>query len=168
MGMKAFHGARGVVISNNVFHKPGKYGILLRPGSSSHHTEESTSDRPARDENVERGIIIANNIITDQGYGHESWRLWNADPSETSPVGIKVGTGPLETNPRLMDLIIEGNMIYDRGRDLVIENGKAVRPTPRYKWAIWFDDPWRVENLKMANNIFHPGEKGVSNLPIEP
>jgi hypothetical protein len=168
MGMKAFHGARGVIISNNIFHKPGKYGILLRPGSNSSGVDTEGPGSPVGQENVERGIIIANNIITDQGYGHESWRLWNSDPSETAPVGIKIGTGPMEINPRLMDLIIEGNMIYDRGRDLVMLDGKAVDPGPRYKWAIWFDDEWRVQNVKMANNIFHPGEKGVSNLPIEP
>ncbi|MEZ5275114.1 MAG: right-handed parallel beta-helix repeat-containing protein [Opitutaceae bacterium] len=168
MGMKAFHGARGVIISNNVFHKPGKYGILLRPGSESWEAGSTGRHGEVRDENVERGIIIAHNLITDQGYDQESWRLWNADPSETSPVGIKIGTGPLESNPRLIDLIIEGNMIYDRGRDLVLENDHAVRPPPRYKWAIWFDDAWRAENVRMANNIFHPGEEGVSNLPVTP
>jgi len=30
------------------------------------------------------------------------------------------------------------------------------------------DDSWRVETLRMADNFFHPGEKGVSNLPSNP
>lgn len=67
-----------------------------------------------------------------------------------------------------MDLIIEGNIIYDRGRDGILVDGRAVQPGPRYKWAVWFDEQWRVENLRMANNIFHPGERGVSNIQIQP
>lgn len=168
MGMKAFHGARGVVISNNIFQRPGKYGILLRPGSESWPASAASDSRPAREENVERGVIIANNIIADMGYGDEDWRLRDADPEETSPVGIKIGTGPLERNPRLMDLIIQGNLIYDRGRDEILVDGKPTVAPPRYKWAIWFDDRWRAENVRMSNNIFHPGSLGVSNLPVQP
>lgn len=168
MGMKVFHGGRGVVIANNIFHQPGKYGLMLRPGSESWDASAATATQPAREENVERGFIIANNIISDMGYGDEHWRLWNDDPSETSPVPIKIGSGPLERNPRLRDVIITGNLVYDRGRDKVLVDGQPVVVPPRYKWAIWFDEEWRVENVRMSNNIFHPGEKGVSNLPITP
>ncbi|HVT73648.1 MAG TPA: right-handed parallel beta-helix repeat-containing protein [Lacunisphaera sp.] len=168
MGMKVFHGGRGVIISNNIFQACGKYGLMLRPGSESWEASAATATQPAREENVERGFVVANNIITDMGYGDEAWRLTNEDPTETSPVGIKIGTGPLAKNPRLMDVIIQGNMVYDRGRDSILVDGKPVVAPPRYKWAIWFDDEWRVENVRMSGNIFHPGEKGVSNLPIPP
>lgn len=167
-GIKVFHGSRGVVVSNNIIHRPGKYGIMLRPGSESWEAAAATADKPAREENVQRGIIIANNVITDMGYDDEHWRLWNDDPSETSPVGIKVGTGPLATNPRYRDLIFEGNIIHDHGQDGILVDGKPSVLPPRYKWAIWFDDEWRAENVRMSDNIFAPGEKGVSNLPIEP
>ena len=132
MGMKAFHGARGVIIANNIFHSPGKYGILLRPGSESWEAGANHRGAVKSEANVQRSILIANNLITDQGYGSESWRLWKSDPSETAPVGIKVGTGPLENNPRLMDLIITGNRIYDKGRDGIVEDGHVTFPGPRY------------------------------------
>ena len=167
-GVKVFHGSRGVIIANNIFHRPGKYGIMLRPGSESWEASEATADHPAREENREGQIIIANNVITDQGYDDEHWRLWNTDPSDTSPVGIKVGTGPLERNPQFTDIIITGNIIHDHGRDGVLVNGKPEKLPPRYKWAIWFDDEWRAKNVRMSGNLFDPGEKGVSNLPIEP
>jgi hypothetical protein len=168
MGMKVFHGGRDVVISNNIFHQCGKYGILLRPGSESWEASAPVGAQPAREDNVERGFVIANNIITDMGYGDENWRLQNDDPTETSPVPIKIGTGPLPANPRLSDIIIQGNLIYDHGRDKILVDGKPQVVPPRYKWAIWFDDEWRAENVRMTGNIFHPGEKGVCNLPIQP
>ena len=167
-GIKVFHGSRGVVLSNNIIHRPGKYGIMLRPGSNSFEASAATDGQPAREENVQRGLVIANNIITDIGYDDEHWRLWNDDPTETSPVGIKVGTGPQGYNPRFGDLIIQGNLIYDHGRDKILVNGVPAVQPPRYKWAIWFDEEWRVENARLTGNIFHAGEKGVSNLPIQP
>ncbi len=165
MGMKTFHGSRGVIISNNIFQRPGKYGILIRPGSESWHPGVEHRGDFKTEENVERGIIITNNIIADQGYGSESWRLWETDPSETAPVGIKVGTGPQENNPQLLDLIITGNLIYDKGRDGIYKNGALSYPGPRYHWAIWFDEEWMARSVVMDNNIFHPGDKGVTNWP---
>lgn len=167
-GIKVFHGSRGVIVSNNIIHRAGKYGIMLRPGSESWEASAAADGKPARNENVQRGIILANNVITDMGYDDEHWRLWNDDPTETSPVGIKVGTGPLATNPRFRDLIIQGNLIHDHGQDGILVDGKPTVQPPRYKWALWFDDDWRAENVRMNGNIFHPGEKGVSNLPIDP
>ena len=167
-GIKVFHGSRGVVVSNNTIHRPGKYGIMLRPGSEAWEASAATAEKPAREENVQRGLIVANNVITDMGYDDEHWRLWNDDPTEASPVGIKVGTGPLATNPRYRDLIFQGNIIHDHGQDGILVDGKPTVLQPRYKWAIWFDEEWRVENVRMSGNIFAPGEKGISNLPIEP
>jgi hypothetical protein len=167
-GIKVFHGSRGVIISNNIIHRPAKYGIMLRPGSGSWSPTAPQIDALARGENVQRGLIIANNLITDMGYDDEHWRLWNDDPTETSPVGIKVGTGPLPSNPRFRDLILQGNLIHDHGQDGILIDGTIVQPPPRYKWAIWFDEEWPVENVRMSGNIFHAGEKGVSNLPIAP
>jgi hypothetical protein len=141
---------------------------MLRPGSESWEASAATETRPAREENVQRGIVIANNVIADMGYGDEHWRLWNDDPGESSPVAIKVGTGPLPHNPRLMDLVIQGNIVYDCGRDGILVDGKPVVAPPRYKWAIWFDDEWRAENVRMNANILHPGSEGISNLPVQP
>jgi hypothetical protein len=168
MGMKVFHGGRGVVIANNVFHRPAKYGLLLRPGSESWPASPAADGRPAREENVQRGFVVANNVITDMGYGDEHWHVWNDDPAESSPVAIKIGTGPLPSNPRLADLILQGNIVHDHGRDGVLVDGRVEHPAPRYKWALWFDEEWRAANVRLSANILHPGSLGVSNLPIEP
>jgi len=168
MGIKAMHGSRNVLITNNVFQAPGKYGILLRPGSGSHFAEPAEPSRPARGADVERGIIVANNIISDMGYGDEHWRLWNDDPKLSYPVAIKLGYGPLEKNPPMKDVIFEGNIVYDRGRDEVIVDGEPKVVPPRYKWAVWFDEKLLAEGFVFRGNIFHPGAKGVSNRQLTP
>ena len=68
-------------------------------------------------------------------------------------------------NPQLMDLIITGNIIYDKGRDGIYRDGEVVYPEPRYHWAIWFDEEWMAQSVVMENNIFHPGDHGVTNWP---
>lgn len=168
MGMKAMHGSRGVIIANNVFQSPGKYGILLRPGSASHFASSAEANRPAREANVESGIIVSNNIIADMGYGDEHWRLWNNDPDLSYPVVIKLGYGPLEKNPPMRDVIIEGNIIYDSGRDSVLVDGKPQIMPPRYKYAVWFDEEFIPEGIHFRNNIFHPGTEGISNKELTP
>jgi hypothetical protein len=168
MGMKAMHGSRCVLIVNNVFQAPGKYGILLRPGSESWYANSAEKDQPPREANVERGIIIANNIISDMGYGDEHWRLWNNNPDLSYPVVFKMGYGPFEKNPAMTDVIIQGNIVYDRGRDKILVEGIPKKVQPRYKWTVWFDEELEPDGFHFRNNIFHPGTEGVSNKPINP
>lgn len=168
MGMKAMHGSRGVIISNNVFQKPGKYGIMLRSGSGSYFANASLENKSAREANVERGVIISNNIISDMGYGTEDWRLSNDSVDLSYPVGIKLGYGPLPENPPLQDVIIEGNIIYDKGIDQVLVNGKPQIVSPRYKYAVWFDTELENRGFHFYGNIFNPGSLGISNKELNP
>jgi len=168
MGMKAMHGSSNVMIANNVFHQPGKYGILLRPGSESYNAQPAENNNPEREANVERGIIVSNNIISDMGYGDEAWRLWNDNPELSYPVAMLLGYGPLEKNPPLQDVIIEGNIIYDRGTDQVLVDGKPQVIPPRYKWAVWFDKGVDPKGFHFKNNIFHPGTLGIANKEMMP
>ncbi|NWG12937.1 MAG: right-handed parallel beta-helix repeat-containing protein [Acidobacteria bacterium] len=55
IGMKAFHGSRGVLMVNNTIHAPGKYGILLRPGSNSHDARPG-KDPPRRGTKTSSGV----------------------------------------------------------------------------------------------------------------
>ena len=168
MGMKAMHGSRGVIISNNVFQRPGKYGIMLRPGSGSYFAQEAEGNNAGRETNVERGVIISNNIISDMGFGIEDWRLINDSTDLSYPVGIKLGYGPLPQNPPLQDVIIEGNIIYDKGLDKVLVNGIPQVVKPRYKYAVWFDNELENKGFHFRGNIFHPGSLGVSNKELIP
>jgi hypothetical protein len=168
IGLKAFHGSRGVIIANNIVRAAAKYGILLRPGSGSFEASEALGTQAARGENVERGFIISNNIISDTGWGSESWRLASDESDPSMPAAIKLGTGPLPENPVLRDVIVQGNLVYDRGRDKVLVDGKAQTVPPRYKRAVWMDEKPVPENIIFMGNIFHAGSKGVSNRKVTP
>ncbi len=167
MGMKAMHGSRNVLISNNIFQAPGKYGLLLRPGSASRYAQKAVNNKPAVEANYERGIIVSNNIFSDVGFGSEHWRLWNEDSTLSYPVVIKLGYGPLEKNPPLSDVIFQGNIIYDKGLDRVLIDGEPQVVPPKYKYAVWFDEKLKNERIHFHNNIFNAGAFGVSNKELK-
>ena len=80
MGIKATHGCRHLIISNNLLTHIDLWGILLNPGAASHAAGAAAPDQPVRAENGDGGTIIANNIITNFGYGHEWWNWVGAAP----------------------------------------------------------------------------------------
>lgn len=175
MGIKATHGCRHLIISNNLLTHIDLWGILLNPGAASHAAGAAAPDQPVRAENGDGGTIIANNIITNFGYGHEWWNWGGASKDNGGGYAMTFYDGQLPENPPLTDVIIQGNMVYDSGRDGVIQDGQVATPGPRYKWAVhvgsWNDaskSPNMPRGLHFSNNMFHSGSAGVSNVPLEP
>jgi hypothetical protein len=163
MGMKAMHGSRNVLITGNQFIRNDLWSIGLMPGAASHAALPGQDGQPARAANVDGGSIIANNIITDFGHGNAHW-IWG---DQGNPMRFDAGQKP--ENPPLTDVIIQGNIVYDSGRDKVIQDGQVVAEGPRYRYAIRVEGgPTAPKGLHFSNNVFHPGSKGVSNVELQP
>jgi len=136
IGMKAMHGSRNVLISENQFVRNSLWAIGLMPGAA------------ANAENFDGGSIIANNIISDFGYGDARW-IWG---DERSP--IKFDTGQQSDDPPLTDIVITGNVIQCIGK-------------PRYKYAVIIPGGSNApRGLHFSNNLFHPGTLGVANIDL--
>lgn len=176
MGVKITHGARNVLVANNTLTHIDLWGILLNPGAVSHYASGRDGDREAVSENVDRGTLITGNIITDFGYGHEWWN-WSGNPEgDLKSHAIALFEGQVPENPPLRDVVISNNIVYDSGRDGVIdENGKLTFPDPRYRYAVyvgvWVEEHGPVgetlpRDLIIRNNLLEPGYKGVSTIDI--
>ncbi|RBP43828.1 parallel beta helix pectate lyase-like protein [Roseimicrobium gellanilyticum] len=166
IGMKAMHGARHVLIIGNQFIKNDLWSIGLMPGAASHHAEPATTDRPALAPNVDGGSIIANNIISDFGHGSASW-MW-MESGSCNPLRFDKGQTP--QNPPLTDVLIQGNVIYDSGKDSPLVDGVPKKEGPRYSYAVRIETDGKnpPQGLHFSNNILHPGSKGVSNVDLPP
>ncbi len=144
MGMKAMHGSRNVIITGNQFSKNDLWAIGLMPGMASHAAEGEKAD------NSDGGSIIANNIISEFGHGHAHW-MWG---DERSP--FKFDNGQEESDPPLMDVLIQGNVVNNVGKpvyayDVIIAGG-----------------PRAPKGLHFSNNLFSPGSRGVANSELPP
>lgn len=174
MGVKATHGARSLIISGNMLTHIDLWGILLNPGAISHPAEAASDGQPARTANVDGGTIIANNIIVDYGRGHEYWNWGGASKDGGSSYAIAFLEGQLPTNPPVSDVLVQGNIVYDTGRDAEVLDGKPVVTPPRYRYAVYITAaegekaPTCPRGLHFSGNIFHPGSSGVSNIPLQP
>ena len=136
IGMKAMHGSRNVIITGNQFLRNSLWAIGLMPGAA------------ANAENTDGGSLVANNIISDFGYGDAHW-IWG---DERSP--FKFDNGQQPDDPPLTDVIIQGNVVYSIG-------------TPRYKYAVIIaGGPNTPRGLHFSNNLFHPGAQGVANVEL--
>ena len=136
IGMKAMHGSRNVLITGNQFIRNSLWAIGLMPGAAAHAG------------NADGGSIIANNIISDFGYGDAHW-IWG---SERSP--LKFDNGQEPDDPPLAEVLIQGNLIHSVG-------------APRYKYAVIIDHSTGVNaprGLKFSNNRFPSGTQGVANV----
>lgn len=163
IGMKAMHGSRHVLIIGNQFIKNDLWSIGLMPGAASHAAAPARAGKPAIAANVDGGSIIANNIISDFGCGHAHW-IWTE-----SAAPLRFNRGQKPDNPPLTDVIVQGNVIYDTGRDQVIVDGQPRVEPPRYKYAVLIEGGGNgPKMLRFSNNIFHPGTAGVSNVEIKP
>jgi nitrous oxidase accessory protein NosD len=138
IGMKAMHGSRNVLITGNQFSRNSLWAIGLMPGAGAHAT------------NTDGGSIVANNIISDFGYGDAHW-IWG---NERSP--FKFDTGQQPDDPPLTDVIIQGNLVQSIG-------------TPRYKYAVIIPSgPNAPRGLHFSNNLLHPGTQGIANTELPP
>jgi hypothetical protein len=165
MGMKAMHGSRNVLIIGNQFIRNDLWAIGLMPGTASGAARAAEGDRPAEGPNNDGGSIIANNIITDFGYGDSEW-IW----ADSSCNPMRFDHAPMAENPALSEVIVQGNIVYDTGRDLPLVNGVPKREPPRYKYAVRIESNGTnpPQGLHFMNNILHPGTEGVSNVELPP
>jgi len=163
IGMKAMHGSRHVLILGNQFIKNDLWSIGLMPGTASHAARPARAGQPALADNGDGGSIIANNIISAFGYGDSHW-VWGSDNAP-----IKFDRGPLPDTPPLGEVIVQGNVVYDTGRDQSIVDGKPKTEPPRYRYAVLVaTGPGGPKGLHFSNNLLHPGTEGVSNVELKP
>jgi len=163
MGMKAMHGARNISIIGNQFVRNDLWSIGLMPGASSHAAAPGGDGQPPRAPNTDGGSIIANNIISEFGYGNAHW-IWK--DGTCCPIRLDGGQKP--DNPPLSGVIVQGNIIDDPGPDGVIIDGQLQHPPPRYTYALLvYQGPTAPRNLRIAQNIFPPGARGVCNVKLE-
>lgn len=168
MGVKLTHGTRNIIVDGNLLRRIDLWAILLNPGTGSHYAKNASGTQLALEANVDGGTIISNNLITEYGFGNEAWN-WGASPA------IALFEGQLDDEPPLRHVIIDGNMVYDVGRDKILKEGKAVQEHPRYTYAVWIgpwdagkqDSPSLPRDITFGNNVFHPGTKGICNIPLE-
>lgn len=162
IGVKATHGARNLIIKDNLLTNIDLWGILLNPGAASHGAD---AEHLA---NVDGGTIIAHNVITEYGRGHGYWNWGGQSAEANGSYPIALYDGQLPENPPLRDVLVEGNIVYDVGRDAVPVEA------PRHKYAIFLGS-WNGPIEKSVNppkgvifrdNILHPGVSGISNVPL--
>jgi hypothetical protein len=164
IGLKAVHGAKNVLMTDNQVIYVDLWGILLRPGAVSHNSANAAGDKPAMEENNDGGSIIANNIISHIGFGRQAWN-W---PERENSHGMHLGDGPLPENPPLRDLLVVGNVVCDSGRDSVLLDGQWGKAPPRYGYAAFTDQasPNKALGLEFHDNLFESGLKGVNDCEI--
>jgi hypothetical protein len=162
MGMKAMHGAKNVLIMGNQFSKSALWAIGLMPGAGSHAAGDPTAR--SQNANIDGYSIVANNIISDFGYGSSAWMWKNSDCYP-----LRFEKGQLPSNPRLTSVLVQGNVVYDTGRDKILVDGKPQVMPPRYKYSVFVNDgPQGPLDLHFSNNLLHPGTDGESNVPLKP
>lgn len=156
VGMKAMHGSRNVVIIGNQFIKNDLWSIGLMPGAASHAARQESPSESAHIDNGDGGSIIANNIISQFGFGNAHW-IWG---SQGNPILLDEGQKP--DNPPLADVIIQGNIVQNSGR---FQPDKTEQG-PRYVYAIRIAR--KATGIHLSNNLFDPGREGISNVELEP
>jgi hypothetical protein len=96
--------------------------------------------------------------VSSDGGGKSRW-IWSGH--DCCP--IRFDTGQKPDNPPLAEVLVQGNVVYDPGRDA------APRAAPRYKYAVIVSkSPGGPKGLHFSNNLFHPGTAGVANVELKP
>ncbi len=171
IGMKAVHGSRNLLMSGNQFSRNDLSAIGLMPGSASHAAGEqavlSGGRKSTPTANVDGYSIIANNIISDFGRGSLAWNF----PPDTRGHGpIRLGSPGFaeQGKPSLREVLVQGNVIYDSGRDGILEDGRPRSESPNYQYAVRIaDGADEPQGLHFSNNLFHPGTSGVARYELK-
>lgn len=165
IGMKAVHGSRNVIVAGNQFSRNDLWAIGLMPGTASHRAGEavelSGGRRSGTGANVDGYSVIANNLISDFGYGQSHWN-WPISSGGMAP--LRLGTQGLAEHGKapVRDVIVQGNLVYDTGRDQVLVDGQPRTEPPRYRHALKLaQGPDAPQGVVLANNLLHPGTEGV-------
>ena len=167
VGVKMTHGSKHLIVANNLLTRIDLWGIIYNPGAASHGVIPATDDASEKPKNDDGGSVIANNIITEYGYGNEYWNWGGASSDQSGSYAIAFYDGQLPENPPLSDVLVTGNMVYD-------ESSGDAGKTPRYRYAVFFgswntsenNTPNMPRNIKLYGNMFHPGTMGISNMEI--
>jgi Right handed beta helix region len=177
IGMKAMHGSRNVIIIGNQLLRNDLWSIQLQPGTASHaafSNEQASAPDPVDPEaltwsinrpgaNIDGESIVANNIISDFGYGTAHW-MWPS--ANTAPIQFNVSPDPARSPPET-NVIISGNILHDTGRDQILVDGKPRVEPPHYKYAVRIGTGEHgPRGLHFSDNLFHPGIDGVSNVEL--
>jgi hypothetical protein len=170
IGMKAIHGSRNTLVLANQFSRSDLWAIGLMPGTASHEAgvevELSGGRKSSAVANVDGYSVIAENIISDFGYGDAHWN-WSIDTSGLAPLRLGAPGFAANGKPPVRDVLVLGNIIQDTGRDGVIIDGQPRIEPPRYRYAVKIapgaDAP---QGVRFGANIFHPGTEGVADAPL--
>ncbi len=174
IGIKITHGSRNLVVDGNMVTHADLWGILVNPGLLSEAAADATTTQPAQEENVDRGIIISNNMITDFGYGNDYWN-WGAADSHLAPQAIALIEGQEMSDPPLRDVLISGNMVYNSGRDGIVRGDKVESDQPRYEYAVYMGTWSRAgaivgqlpQDIRFHGNVLEAGSRGVTNVSVD-
>jgi len=163
IGLKATHGSSNLILKGNLITHVDLWGIVVNPGASSSAGAPAQENEPAKEPNVDAGIIISSNIITHYGEGDEYWNWGGKHDDRGSSYAIAFMERQLPSNPLLRDILVEGNIVYDTSRDV----GGAAPGSAKYRYAVLIEkNSSSPEGIQFWGNIFHPGKSGISNVPL--
>ncbi len=135
------------------------------PGVASHGPVPGKGQSPPRAPNVDGGSVIANNIISEFGYGGSRW-IW--DPAEHTWAPILLDRVQEADDPPFRGVVVTGNVVYGPGQHLTTPEGVPEQEPPRHRFAVYVspaaDGP---RELHFSNNPFHPGTEGISNVGLK-
>lgn len=158
--LKVMHGSRHAILTGNQLIRCDLWAIVMLAGTASRAGD-----------NVDGGTVIANNIVSDFGYGDAHWR-WG---DERTVFYFDQNQTP--DPPPLRDVTVVGNIISDLQPPVATTQPTTAATTsrattrPRYRYAIGIatDGLGRRGpiNIRFSGNLFTPGTGGVSNVPLQ-
>ncbi len=175
IGMKAMHGSRNVLILGNQFTRSA--ALEYRPDARLlPHARAPRGRRrggKAVGANVDGGSIVANNIISDFGYGHyEALGLGRARQGVSGGFPMRFDHGQLPDNPPLSDVVVQGNFSSTTTGATARPRGRCARdrPSPLQVRGSRREGEQRRPRATalLPSNLLHPGTQGVSNVELLP
>lgn len=165
VGMKAMHGSRNILITGNHFSRSVLWAIGLMSGAGASPATPADANRPAIAANVDGGSLIAQNVISQFGYGDSYW-MWK----HANRTVFRFDRGQEANDPPLRDVLVTGNIISNPDRDEIPEFLSDTSESPRYHLAVRIERGTEnsPKGLHFNSNIFPAGISGVSNIELSP